>query len=205
MTSAVATSPSRGWGTRPPVPDSGFQVPGSVVPVPRCAIPRPPFPLPQSRVSVRVRVPRSSYGAAWDLDVRSPNPDPATSNPGTSNPGTSNPGTSNPGTSYPGTWNLEPGTWNLQLGAQVGADPQQVREDSTRGHRRSGAGTLYHKWVLVIPAGDELHDVIGQVDIGERVRAFELHQADGGAAGRGVERGDVAEDALGGPSGFQPR
>src|SRR5688572_23524399 len=111
MTSAVATSPSRGWGTRPPVPDSGFQVPGSVVPgstVSRCAIPRPPFPLPQFRFSVRVRVRRSSYGATWDRDVRTPNPDPGTSNPGTSNPGTSNPGTSNPG-----TWNLEPGTWNL--------------------------------------------------------------------------------------------
>jgi hypothetical protein len=64
----------------------------------------------------------------------------------------------------------------LQLGPEVRTHPKQICEDAASGHRGSGAGPLHNQRVSVVPARDEADDVVGEVDVGERVRAIEFDE-----------------------------
>src|SRR6185312_13594654 len=81
----------------------------------------------------------------------------------------------------------------LQLGPEIRTYPEQIRENTAGRHGGAGARALYDERVLVVAARDEPDDVVGQVDVRERVRAIELHDSDRRLAGRRVERGHVAK------------
>ena len=81
------------------------------------------------------------------------------------------------------------GCRSLQLSPQVRTHPQQVGEYAAGGDRGPGAWALHHEWILMIAAGHELDDVVGQVDVRKRVRAFELDEADARLAARRVPPG----------------
>ena len=90
---------------------------------------------------------------------------------------------------------------------EVGADAQQVGEHAAGGHFGAGARALHDQRILVVAPREEAHDVVGELDVRERVRALQLDQADRRVAGRRVERADVAQHLDRGcapPSGAPP-
>ena len=57
------------------------------------------------------------------------------------------------------------------LSAEHAAEAQQVGEDAGRSHGRAGARAADDQRVVAVAARHELHDVVGQADVRERVRA----------------------------------
>ena len=79
-------------------------------------------------------------------------------------------------------------------GRHVTASPRGRRtraaDRRTRRRRdgRAGARALHDERIAVVAAGHEADDVVGEVDVGERMRAIELDEADRRALRGGVER-----------------
>src|SRR4030095_10733386 len=81
-----------------------------------------------------------------------------------------------------------------QLCAEVCAYAQEIGEYAPGGDRWPGAWSLDNERIVIVATGNETHDVIGKVDVCERVRPFQRDEAHRGASGRRVERADIAED-----------
>src|SRR5688500_18750039 len=78
-----------------------------------------------------------------------------------------------------------------QLGTEIGAHAQQVTKDPAGSHFGPGTGPLHDQGIGVVAAGQEAHHIIGEIGIGERVRALQLHQAHRGLAARSVDRSHI--------------
>src|SRR4051812_4844887 len=79
------------------------------------------------------------------------------------------------------------------LAADHAAEAQKVGEDAGRRHGGTGPGASNDQRVVAVTARHELNDVVGQADVGERVRWREALETHGGAARAHVDIGDVAE------------
>ena len=73
---------------------------------------------------------------------------------------------------------------------------QQVGENTGCGHVRPGTGSANDQWILAVAPRHELHDIVRQTDIGERMAALELVQADAGCTSCNVDLRNIAQDAI---------
>ncbi len=64
--------------------------------------------------------------------------------------------------------------WRSQPRPEVGRQPQQIREHAAGGDFRTRARALHDERIVAVAARGKAHHVIGQGDVGERVRGLEL-------------------------------
>ena len=78
-------------------------------------------------------------------------------------------------------------------GLAAGGDADQVAKDAHGGHIGTGAGALDDERALGIAVGGEQDDVVGALDVEERMVGGNGGQAGGGLAGLGVKAAHVLE------------
>ena len=81
-----------------------------------------------------------------------------------------------------------------RTGAEVVGKAQQIRKDPGGRHLRARARALYNERIGRVTVGLELHDIVGQVDIGERMVRIHGLEPDRRIPAR-IESGDVLSNA----------